>query len=188
MKSVFNVIITRYNKCNYAAWHGVKQILNVFLRKGIAYDLNSAVKVCLLKLQGADQDRDAKIANSTRVQWARYSANKQAKEEAPYVGLNRNLEQFLKHPVVHYTAERHLQRCLEERENIELNYFTDVHVVIEIILNSKQIGSSMRRNHNPDHNFGYSATMSFNNALWKAKMIAIASDPNAAIMVPQTEA
>ena len=44
----------------------------------------------------------------------------------------------------------------------------------------------MIRNRTLDRNFELSATMSFDNALWKAALTGIASNMNAAIMVPQT--
>ncbi|GFS91581.1 hypothetical protein TNCV_1139911 [Trichonephila clavipes] len=46
----------------------------------------------------------------------------------------------------------------------------------------------MIRNRTPERNSGCSATMTFNNALWKAAFIGIASNTNAAIMVPQIKA
>lgn len=38
------------------------------------------------------------------------------------------------------------------------------------------------------HNSGCSATTSFDNALWKAALIGIASDTNVVIMAPQNKA
>ena len=64
----------------------------------------------------------------------------------------------------------------------------DVTVAIKVTLNSWQIGSSMIRNGIPNHNSGCLATMTFNNALWKAPFTGIASNTNVAIMVPQIEA
>ncbi|GFV51559.1 uncharacterized protein TNCV_3260991 [Trichonephila clavipes] len=70
-----------------------------FLRRAVS-------KVRLLKLQYPDHERDAEQRNPTRVQLATYPAKKQAKEEGACVGLNRSLEQSLKHVGMHYPAER----------------------------------------------------------------------------------
>ncbi|GFV55303.1 uncharacterized protein TNCV_5010501 [Trichonephila clavipes] len=148
-----------------------------------------AAKVRLLKLQDADHERDADQPNLTRVQWATYPTNNQAEEKVACVGLNRSLEQSLQHVGVHYPAKRYLQGCLEGRERLQaVEHFTDVPVAIEITLNSLQIGSSMIRNRSPNHNSRCQATMSFDNALWKAAFTGIASNTNAAIIIPQIEA
>ena len=73
----------------------------------------------------------------------------------------------------------------KEGNDFGLHHFTDVSVAIEINLNSDQLVSFMIRNCSPDHHTGCSATMSFDNALWKAVLTGIASNRNTAIIVQQ---
>ena len=67
-------------------------------------------------------------------------------------------------------------------------HFTGIPVAFKIILKLWQIGSSMIRNLIPDCKSGCSATMSFDNELWKSVLTSITSNTNAAIMVPQIQA
>ncbi|GFU22093.1 hypothetical protein TNCV_4300741 [Trichonephila clavipes] len=57
--------------------------------------LGSVIKGCILD-----------CSNVESMTKATYPVNKQSKEEVAYAGLNRSLEQSLRHVGVHYPAER----------------------------------------------------------------------------------
>ncbi|GFU96825.1 uncharacterized protein TNCV_5092991 [Trichonephila clavipes] len=114
-----------------------------------------AAKVRLLELQDADHERDTNQTNLTRDQYATYPANKLAKEKVASDGLHKCLEQSLQHVDLSYLSEICLPGCIEGKERLQaVEHFTDVSVVIEITLNSQQIGSSMMRNRTPNHKTG----------------------------------
>ncbi|GFW83057.1 uncharacterized protein TNCV_4604841 [Trichonephila clavipes] len=76
-------------------------------RPGQHAERHAAARCHLLQYKwDADHERDANQPNLTRVQWATYPANKQAKEEVACVGLDISLEQSFQNVDMHYPADR----------------------------------------------------------------------------------